>query len=593
MEKLADDFPDEQQRAAVCYRTYREANAMPKINARVIDDDDDDDTESHERMDEGEDRRKMREHRRAVDDDEEEAEDDRREGLKRSAKGAQDHDDEREDREQDREREWDKHRRRGGERSSQPGNGYTARKPRSWFQMRAKGDKAAEIMIYDEIGPGMFGGGLSAKDFHQQLNALGKVKEITLRINSPGGNVFDALAIHNMLKAHPARITARIDGIAASAASLIAMAGDKITMPKNGFLMLHKPQAMVMGDVDDMKAMAADLARMTKVFAQCYSGRCGKKTAREMTELMAESRLMDATEAMAFGLTDEVSDPIKMTACFDVRKLPTRAAQARIKAEFTVATGWGAPKQKDEDEDEETVELGSPNPFDDNGLIPVDENGLMVPAQKPGHGVEESYETGFNTPPFNDLGSEPEDLDDETSSLNLPRKDRRKMKAEEDDFFGTSSPGDAGKATKKVAPKEYDEEEEGEEDDDLFGEGAVSTERASKASRKAVEALRVAAGVQPYGRKQMKETMELCALAGVSAKVAHEFIANKTPVAQVRRELMDRRVLRDAETRIMARQPAYDAARSEKVVQDSWAKVISDVNARVAMPEVGKTMIDR
>jgi len=569
MEKLADDFPDQEQRAAVCYRTYREANAMPNITAQEEDD---------------EDERRRRARARKEDDDEGDDNDD---------------DDDDEEEGDDEEREDRRPRRRGGERESQAGNGYSARAPRPWFQMKAKDDKStAEVLIYDEIGPGMFGGGLSAKDFHKELQGLGKVKEIMLRINSPGGNVFDGLAIYNMLKAHPARITAKVDGVAASAASLVAMAADKITMPKNGFLMLHKPQAMVMGDVDDMRAMADDLERMTKVFAQCYSARSnGKKTAKEMTVLMAESRLMDATEAMAFGLTDEVADPVKMTACFDIRKLPTRAAQARIQAEFTVATGWGIPKDDDEDEDENVIETGSVDPFDDTALLPVDENGLMVPPAKGGKSVEESYESGLSTPPFNDLGSEPEDLDTESSSLDLPRKGGKgkrsaKMKAQDDDLFGTGSPGDAGKATKKVAPKEYDDEEEDEESE-LFGEGAVSTERASKASRKAVEALRVAAGVRPYGRKEMKETMELCALAGVSAKVAHEFIAQKTPVAQVRRELMDRRVLRDAETQILGRQPAYDAARSEKESQNSWQKAINEVNARVVMPEVGKTMIDR
>jgi len=567
MEKLADDFPDQQQRAAVCYRQYREAQAMPKITAQ--DDDDDDDRD---------------ERRRRARDKED---DDEGDGGKRRRDDDDDDDDDDDERE-------DRRPRRGKERESAPGNGYSARHPRPWFQMKAaKADGPAEIMIYDEIGPGMFGGGLSAKDFHKELNGLGKVKEIVLRINSPGGNVFDALAIHNMLKAHPARITAKIDGIAASAASLIAMAGDKITMPKNGFFMLHKPQAMVMGDVDDMKAMASDLQRMTKVFAQCYSARSGgKKSPRDMVTLMAESRLMDAAEAHAFGLTDEIADPVKMTACFDIRKLPTKAAQARIKAEFTVATGWGVPRDEDE---EQVVETGSPNPFDDNGLMPVDENGLMVPAQKPGHGVEESYETGFNTPPFNDLGSEPEDMDTESSSLGRPKKTKRsaKMKAQDDDLYGDGSPGDSSKATKKLSKDDYGDEKEEEEDDDLYGEGAVSTEKASKASRKAVEALRVAAGIRAYGSKEMKETMELCALAGASAKVANEFIANKTPVADVRRALMDRRVLKDAETRILGRQPAFDAERSEKAALDSWQKAISDVNARVAMPEVGKTLVDR
>ena len=98
--------------------------------------------------------------------------------------------------------------------------------------------RGAEIVIYDEIGAF----GIPAKAFLDELKALGPVAELTVRINSPGGSVFDGVAIYNALKRHDAAITVWIDGIAASIASMIAMAGDEVVMPENAMLVLHDPR---------------------------------------------------------------------------------------------------------------------------------------------------------------------------------------------------------------------------------------------------------------------------------------------------------------------------------------------------------------
>jgi ATP-dependent protease ClpP protease subunit len=97
-----------------------------------------------------------------------------------------------------------------------------------WFDFRAQA-KGAEIVIYDEIGAF----GIPAKAFLDELKALGPVAELTVRVNSPGGSVFDGVAIYNALKRHRATVTVWIDGIAASIASMIAMAGDEVVMPEN------------------------------------------------------------------------------------------------------------------------------------------------------------------------------------------------------------------------------------------------------------------------------------------------------------------------------------------------------------------------
>src|SRR4249920_3463296 len=119
---------------------------------------------------------------------------------------------------------------------------------RSWFTMKKADENSAEIVIYDAIGQSFWDdSAVSAKDFLSSLTALGDdISNIALHINSPGGDVFDGVAIHNAIKNHKATVTAHVDGIAASIASYIAMAADKIIMPANSFLLLHNASGFSM-----------------------------------------------------------------------------------------------------------------------------------------------------------------------------------------------------------------------------------------------------------------------------------------------------------------------------------------------------------
>ena len=99
----------------------------------------------------------------------------------------------------------------------------------SWYSINAKANNSAEVWLYDEIG----GWGVTARQFAQDIKALGDIKHIDVRIHSPGGDVFEGMAIYNLLKNHPAVVHAHIDGLAASMASVIAMAADVIHMPEN------------------------------------------------------------------------------------------------------------------------------------------------------------------------------------------------------------------------------------------------------------------------------------------------------------------------------------------------------------------------
>ncbi len=214
---------------------------------------------------------------------------------------------------------------------------------RNWYTMKAEG-KAAEIVIYDFIGEDWFGEGVSAKAFQKDLKALGEVGEIVLRVNSPGGIVTDGIAIFNLLDQHPARVIAMIDGIAASAASLIVMAADEIVMPENAFMLVHEPRGFAMGTAGDMISLAADLERMTDVFAAAYSRRSGKLDAAAVKALMKEDRLMSADEALEKGFADRATAAVKMAASFDLDRLPL-ALRERI--ELVMPRGTQQPSEKE------------------------------------------------------------------------------------------------------------------------------------------------------------------------------------------------------------------------------------------------------
>src|SRR4030067_2587532 len=134
-----------------------------------------------------------------------------------------------------------------------------AEKWKRYFNMKAKSEDEAEILIYEEIGASFFSEGIGAKQFAKELKALGEIKSLTIRINSPGGCVVEGQAIYSQLKSHKAQKTVIIDGLAASIASVVAMAGDVIHMPKNATMMIHDPWTMEVGTAEDMRKTAEAL----------------------------------------------------------------------------------------------------------------------------------------------------------------------------------------------------------------------------------------------------------------------------------------------------------------------------------------------
>ena len=187
--------------------------------------------------------------------------------------------------------------------------------PKSWYEVKNKADDSAEISIYDEIG--LFG--VSARHFASDLKALGDVKNIDVSINSPGGSLFDGLAIHNMLKRHPAKVTVIIDGIAASAASVIAMAGDEILMPENAFMMIHEASGVAIGTADEMREYADFLDKTLASLVSVYRDKTNIPDDELIGMIKAESWL-SALDAVALGFATNTIEARKVAACCDMSR---------------------------------------------------------------------------------------------------------------------------------------------------------------------------------------------------------------------------------------------------------------------------------
>ena len=185
---------------------------------------------------------------------------------------------------------------------------------KSWYTIRARGT-GAEVLIYDEIGAY----GVSAKGFLAELGALPDDAPIDLRLNSPGGSVFDAVAIYNALTRHAGTITVWIDGIAASAASYIAIAGYEIVVPEDAFLMFHDPSGIVMGTAADMRDMAGTLDKIAASMTRGYAAKSGKPEA-QIAALMASETWFDASDALDLGLATRMAEPVRIAASFDIAR---------------------------------------------------------------------------------------------------------------------------------------------------------------------------------------------------------------------------------------------------------------------------------
>jgi ATP-dependent Clp protease, protease subunit len=175
----------------------------------------------------------------------------------------------------------------------------------------------ADMYLYGSIGSGWFAD-ISSKDVKAKLDNI-TAKIINIHINSPGGDVFESIAIHNLLKNHKASINVHIDGLAASGASVIAMAADKIIMPRNTMMMIHKAWTIAAGNAKELRKVADDLEKIDTAVVESYTSRfVGERS--ELERLLDEETWLTAAECKALGFCDEVVDEIEVSDEEDEQK---------------------------------------------------------------------------------------------------------------------------------------------------------------------------------------------------------------------------------------------------------------------------------
>lgn len=182
-----------------------------------------------------------------------------------------------------------------------------------------KTDNTLELRVYDAIGP-EWAGMVSAESVIRAIDEAGDVSDITVKINSPGGSAFDGITIHNALKSHNAKVTTIAEGLAASAASLIFMAGNERKMHENSFLVNHRASGIAMGNAKDMQAVARDLENLDKSIAQTYASVTGLDP-QDVMATMGEDMLMNADDAMNDGYATEIISGKVPQMMFDKRLL--------------------------------------------------------------------------------------------------------------------------------------------------------------------------------------------------------------------------------------------------------------------------------
>lgn len=207
-----------------------------------------------------------------------------------------------------------------------------------WADMplAAEADEPNTITIFDVIGQDYFGGGFTAKRTAAALRSIGS-NPVTVKINSPGGDMFEGIAVYNLLREHPAKVTVEIMALAASAASIIAMAGDQIRMALGSFQMVHQAWGLVVGNADDF-AEASDLFKQfNAAIADIYEARTGAKRA-EIERLMKAETFMAPSEAVKHGFADEIASDLRLdTADDEPANHSDRGLMARRKTEALLA----------------------------------------------------------------------------------------------------------------------------------------------------------------------------------------------------------------------------------------------------------------
>lgn len=193
-------------------------------------------------------------------------------------------------------------------------------KEQTFFNVIELPNNEARIDIYGEVVPDDWRASdvdTSAVSFRNAIKDLGEVDTLNVHINSPGGSVYDGVAIFNMLRQHKASVTVHIDGLAASIASVIAMSGDKVVMPSNSMMMIHNAMSVSMGNANDMRKMADDLEKINESVINSYIAKNPELDREYLKALMDDETWLTASEAYELGLVDVIDEPVAAVASID------------------------------------------------------------------------------------------------------------------------------------------------------------------------------------------------------------------------------------------------------------------------------------
>lgn len=266
---------------------------------------------------------------------------------------------------------------------------------KKWFKIQSKDDDSAEITIFGDIGESFFYESVSLSDFKAELDKVRDKKEIRVMLNSPGGSVFDGMAIYNLLSGVRQKVTVEVLGMAASAASVIALSGRELVMGEGSYLMIHNPWSFAFGEAEELRKTADVLDKIRDQMVDLYAAHSAM-TDEEIVQAMAEETWYTATEAVEAGFADRAEDygEAELAASYDISKykyahVPSemletgdsddrpasvREFEARVrdmgfsKREATSIASHGFAHRDDESEDAPEVEVGN-DPTDPSASI--------------------------------------------------------------------------------------------------------------------------------------------------------------------------------------------------------------------------------
>lgn len=202
-----------------------------------------------------------------------------------------------------------------------------------WKFKNEAGSEVAELMLYGEISDvSWYGDEVTPKQFHEDLITC-EGKDLAVHINSPGGDVFAAQAIYTQLKAYPGKVTMHIDGMCASAATIIACAGDTVVMPSNTIYMIHNPKSALLGyfDAPQLDKISESLGAVKQTIVNVYMARVqGALSETQLKHKMDSESWMTASEAKNYGFVDEITDAIPVENKWEGDALIVNSVSCRL-----------------------------------------------------------------------------------------------------------------------------------------------------------------------------------------------------------------------------------------------------------------------